>query len=48
MKIEQTLQKLKNLKGGIDFSDRSQEYHIGFLDGIGAAMDYLKQENGKD
>lgn len=47
LKLKETLNKLRNLKEGIDFTDRSQEYHIGFLDGIGAAMEYLEEENDK-
>lgn len=45
MTVSKTLEKLRNLKNGIDFSDRSQEYHVGFLDGISAAMEYLEEEN---
>ena len=47
MKTKETLQKLRNLKNNADFSDRSEEYNIGYLDGIGAALEYLKEENDK-
>lgn len=48
MKTEATIKKLSNLKKSIDFRNRSEEYHIGFMDGIGAALDYLEEENDKD
>lgn len=47
LKLEDTLKKLENLKAAVFMFDRSEEYGNGYLDGIGAAYDYLKAENDK-